>query len=329
MNDTLCREACHLIKELMECYVSRGAVKIESMFQYLSPGILVIGTGKHEFYTDLESLKEGLEKDQEEAKDIDFIIKNEWFEAKQITENSCVVYGEFEASESDIEGKQVIIHMDTRITAEVHRQPDGSLLVDSLHHSVPYIYQHEGEYYPKTFADIAEEALRRSEVLEKSIQLDSMTGLYNRKYTEKHINRMLTEDRTGGLMFMIDLDEFKRVNDEMGHLVGDELLKKVAGVLAKSAAQASEIAGRMGGDEFMVFLPGVRSDEEVDRQADYLIKAIGQVFSEIGMQQSCSIGIARAGAEGESFESLYHKADAALYESKALGKRNFHWHLKE
>ena len=115
----------------------------------------------------------------------------------------------------------------------------------------------------------------------------------------------------------------------MGHLVGDELLKKVAGVLAKSAAQASEIAGRMGGDEFMVFLPGVRSDEEGDRQADYLIKAIGQVFSEIGMQQSCSIGIARAGAEGESFESLYHKADAALYESKALGKRNFHWYLKE
>lgn len=327
MNDTLCREACLLIQELMECYVSRGPAKIEAMFQHLSPEILVIGTGKHEFYTNLESLKAGLEKDQEEAKDIEFIINNEWFEAKQITENACVVYGEFEARESDIEGKQVIIHMDTRITAEVHRQPDGSLMVDSMHHSVPYIYQNEGEYYPKTFADIAEEALRRSEILEKNIQLDSLTGLYNRKYTEKHINRMLTEDKMGGLMFMIDLDEFKRVNDEKGHLVGDELLKKVAGVLAKGTVQASEIAGRIGGDEFMMFLPGVRSDKEANRQADYVIKAVGQVFAEIGMHQSCSIGIARAGAEGESFESLYHKADAALYESKALGKRNFQWHL--
>lgn len=329
MNDTLCREASHLIQELMECYVSRGPAKIEAMFHYLSPEILVIGTGKHEFYTNLESLKAGMEKDQEEAKDVEFVIKNEWFEAKQITENTCVVYGEFEAQESDLEGKQVIIHMDTRITAAVHRQPDGSLMVDSLHHSVPYIYQHEGEYYPKTFADIAEEALRRSEILEKSIQLDSLTGLYNRKYTEKHINRMLTEDKTGGLMFMIDLDEFKRVNDQKGHLVGDDLLKKAAGVLAKSTSQASEIAGRIGGDEFMVFLPGARSDEEGNRQADYVIKEIGQVFSEIGMHQSCSIGIARADAKGESFESLYHKADAALYESKASGKRNFHWHLKK
>ena len=166
MSDTLCREACVLIQELMECYVSRGAAEIEEMYQYLSPDILVIGTGRHEFYTNLESLKAGLEKDQEEAKDIEFIIKNEWFKAKQITEDCCVVYGEFEACENNIEGKKVIINMDTRITAEVHRRPDGSLVVGSLHHSIPYVYQNEGEYYPKTFADIAEEALRRSELLE-------------------------------------------------------------------------------------------------------------------------------------------------------------------
>ncbi len=329
MSDTLCREACVLIQELMECYVSRGAAEIEEMYQYLSPDILVIGTGRHEFYTNLESLKAGLEKDQEEAKDIEFIIKNEWFKAKQITEDCCVVYGEFEACENNIEGKKVIINMDTRITAEVHRRPDGSLVVGSLHHSIPYVYQNEGEYYPKTFADIAEEALRRSEILEKSIQLDSLTGLYNRKYTEKHINRMLTDDKTGGLMLMIDLDEFKRVNDEKGHLVGDELLKKVSGILAREAAQASEIAGRIGGDEFMVFLPGDRSIEEGDRLADYLIESIGNVFSGIGLDQSCSIGIARAEIEGEDFESLYHKADAALYESKALGKRTFQWNSKK
>ena len=79
----------------------------------------------------------------------------------------------------------------------------------------------------------------------------------------------------------------------------------------------------------MVFLPGDRSFEEGDRLARYLIESIGHVFSGIGLDQSCSIGIARAEIEGEDFESLYHKADAALYESKASGKRTFQWHLNK
>lgn len=325
MKDSICREASLLTGRVMESYISGDPVKIESMIPYFSPDIIVIGTGKHEFYHNLESLLQWLEKDQEEASGIEFMIKRQWFEAKQITEDACVVYGEFEACETNTEGKQVIINMDTRITASVHREADGKLMIDSIHQSVPYIYQQEGEYYPKTFANLAEKALKRSAVLEKSIQLDSMTGLYNRQYTELHINRLLTEDKAGGLMFVIDLDDFKHVNDCFGHLAGDELLKKASRILADNV-KSPEIAGRVGGDEFMIFLPGERTKEEGEKFAERLISQISEVLGEVQFEQSCSIGIACAKARQADFEDLYYKADRALYMAKASGKAKYCWY---
>lgn len=325
MEDSICKEAALLIQQVMEAYCSGEPEKLAGMLHYFSDDCLIIGTGKHEFYFDFAAFLRGLEKDQEEAKDIDFIIKRQWYDARLSGRNSCVVFGEFEACEPNVEGKQVVINMDTRITASVHREPDGELMIDSVHQSVPYLYQQEGEYYPKTFANQAEEALKRSAILEKRIQLDSLTGLFNRQYTEKHINRMLTEDKSGGLMLMIDMDEFKCVNDEFGHLAGDELLKKVAQVLAREV-NGAEIAGRIGGDEFMVFLPGKKSKEDGECFAEKLIKEISKVLAQSGMNQSCSIGIAMDNGENCNFEELYLKADKALYQAKVMGKRTYCWY---
>lgn len=329
MQENLCREAKELLQCVMESYVSGDEQKLASVFKFLSPDIVVIGTGKHEFYTNKASLLEGLEKDQEEARSIgiSFVIRDEWFEAKQISEDYCIVYGEFRACEADTEGKQVVVDMDTRITAGVHRENDG-LVIDSLHHSVPYLYQNDGEYYPKTFVNQAEEALKRSAILEEKIQLDSMTGLYNRIYTEKHISRLLVDDKVGGTLFVIDLDNFKRVNDHFGHLKGDEILKKAARVLA-DAVRKSDIAGRIGGDEFMVFLPEIQSRTIGEKRADEIIEGISHVFGELNLEQGCSIGIAIARAgQAVTFEEIYRKADKALYEAKQKGKRIFCWYAE-
>lgn len=139
----------------MEGYISGNPEILAGLLTYCSPDVLVIGTGRHEFYLGLEALTEGMRKDQEEADGISFVIREAWYEAKLITENSCVVYGEFKAQEKDTDGKEVIIDMDTRIAAGLHRDDNGRLVIDSLHQSVPYIYQQEGEYYPKTIADQA------------------------------------------------------------------------------------------------------------------------------------------------------------------------------
>lgn len=322
--EDICTKASLLIQQLMESYISGDQIKIAEMFEYLSPDILVIGTGKHEFYKGLESLIEGLQKDQEEAKGIEFIIKNEWYEAKLVSEDACIVYGEFEASESNVEGKKVIINMDTRITSAVHAEPDGRLVIDSLHHSVPYFYQQEGEYYPKTFAGKAEEAMRRSAVLEKDIQLDSMTGLFNRKYTEKHITRLLTEEKAEGMLLLLDLDEFKRVNDLKGHQAGDGLIKRTSAVLGEQAGTL-DIAGRVGGDEFMLFLNGIRGNHEVAQIASELIVQVGKIFAEMDMEQSCSIGIATVRKGEMLFTEAYQAADIALYQAKEAGRGTYFW----
>lgn len=326
--EDICSRASLLIQQLMESYISGDQMKIEKMFEYLSPDILVIGTGKHEFYHGLESLINGLQKDQKEAEGIDFIIRNEWYEAKLVSEDVCTVYGEFEAGESDVEGKQVVINMDTRITAVVHAEINGRLVIDSLHHSVPYIYQQEDEYYPKTFASQAEEAMRRSAVLEKDIQLDSMTGLFNRKFTEKHISRLLTEEKADGLLFLLDLDEFKKVNDQKGHQAGDALIKRTAAVLEKHAGD-SDIAGRIGGDEFMLFVKGVHSRNEGTQIADQLIEKIGIIFTGMDLEQSCSIGIVRVRKGDLSFTKAYHNADKALYKAKEEGRGTYCWYETE
>lgn len=323
--EDICGKASQLIQQLMESYISGDQIKIEKMFRYLSPDILVIGTGKHEFYQEMESLICGLKKDQEEAKGIDFIIRNEWFEAKLVSEDVCIVYGEFEACESNVEGKQMVINMETRLTSVVHAEPDGRLIIDSLHHSVPYIYQQDGEYYPKTFASKAEEAMRRSAALEKDIQLDSMTGLFNRKYTERHISRLLEEEMSDGLLFLIDLDEFKRVNDQKGHQSGDALIKRTAAVLAEHAGP-SDIAGRVGGDEFMLFLKGFRSKDEGVQIASELINQVGRIFTVMDMKQSCSIGIVTIHKGEMSFSEAYKTADNALYKAKEAGRGTYFWH---
>lgn len=323
--EDICGKASQLIQQLMESYISGDQIKIEKMFRYLSPDILVIGTGKHEFYQEMESLICGLKKDQEEAKGIDFIIRNEWFEAKLVSEDVCIVYGEFEACESNVEGKQMVINMETRLTSVVHAEPDGRLIIDSLHHSVPYIYQQDGEYYPKTFASKAEEAMRRSAALEKDIQLDSMTGLFNRKYTERHISRLLTEEMSDGLLFLVDLDEFKRVNDQKGHQSGDALIKRTAAVLADHAGP-SDIAGRVGGDEFMLFLKGFRSKDEGVQIASELINQVGKIFTVMDMKQSCSIGIVTIHKGEMSFSEAYKTADNALYKAKEAGRGTYFWH---
>ena len=154
-------------------------------------------------------------------------------------------------------------------------------------------------------------------MLEKDIQLDAMTGLFNRKYTEKHITRLLAEEKTEGLLLLLDLDEFKRVNDA--------LIKRTAAVLAEHAG-TSGIAGRVGGDEFMLFLKGIRSRDEGAQIASELIEQVGRIFNGLGMEQSCSIGIATVEKGELLFAEAYKMADIALYQAKEAGRGTYFWY---
>lgn len=169
--------------------------------------------------------------------------------------------------------------------------------------------------------DINTEKQERQELMDLA-QRDTLTGLYNKGAIKK-----LTEERMQGknsdriqAMMIIDIDNFKWVNDKYGHLCGDSILSDVAQALRENF-RSSDLIGRIGGDEFLVYLPEVSGEYVVKNKAEELLRRFSQIRP---MQEeapiSCSVGVALyTGEEGDYFQ-LYKRADQALYYRKKQGK---------
>ena len=151
---------------------------------------------------------------------------------------------------------------------------------------------------------------------------DLLTGLYNKRSFEEEVKNAiaLRREEDVSVLLILDFDNFKHVNDNYGHQVGDEVLKAFGNILVR-AFRTKDIIGRIGGDEFMVFMPEMpanslkRSEEisaEILHELDILKIGDAEHFS-------CSIGIG-TDATGYDFKNLYLLADSALYESKRRGK---------
>ena len=162
--------------------------------------------------------------------------------------------------------------------------------------------------------------------LVRKAQEDPLTGLLNKESTARSITDWLNEERCEGIqvLLMVDLDHFKEINDTYGHATGDLVLKKAAQVL-RSVFRETDIVGRVGGDEFMVFLKNVGNPEVVQRLMSTLNSRIRAVKVDDLPEEtlSCSIGAAFYPQHGKDFTLLYENADRALYEAKRAG-RNGH-----
>jgi diguanylate cyclase (GGDEF)-like protein/PAS domain S-box-containing protein len=156
---------------------------------------------------------------------------------------------------------------------------------------------------------------------------DGLTGLPNRVLLADRLERALaTAQRSGralAVMFL-DLDRFKTINDSLGHLTGDYLLKEVARRLV-DAVRASDTVARLGGDEFVVVAPGVRGAAECAAVGDKIIEALGAPFLIEGhtLHVSPSIGICLYPDDGHDVETMMRHADAAMYAAKAAGRNNY------
>ena len=159
---------------------------------------------------------------------------------------------------------------------------------------------------------------------------DLLTGLLNKVSFEKRAKAYLAgrnPDEGGGILFIIDFDNFKSVNDEHGHLVGDEILKKFGQILKKHFRD-EDIVGRVGGDEFMVLLVGNMPEESLRQRCNSI--EIALKTSKVGDAGnfSCSMGVVIDNAMYD-FPALYKLADDALYEAKARGKAQaVRWHSR-
>ncbi len=152
---------------------------------------------------------------------------------------------------------------------------------------------------------------------------DGLTKLFDQESARYQIETHLAnlpEDRIAALM-IIDLDNFKTVNERHGHLFGDIVLTRIA-LEISGLFRSSDVVARIGGDEFLVYLPEIPRRELLDLRGTQLIERVKKIFdgqlSECGL--ACSVGIAFAPDHGKAYKELFQHADCALYSAKRAGK---------
>lgn len=158
--------------------------------------------------------------------------------------------------------------------------------------------------------------------LENKADTDQLTELLNKIATERMIREYIElHPNKQGVLFVIDVDNFKKVNDTLGHAFGDEVLRSL-GMRLQSMFRVTDIIGRIGGDEFIVFLKDVRDDVSIESEGRKLEQFFRQF--EVGQYVKYSVTASVGGAvfprDADSFEDLYKAADAAVYISKKRGK---------
>lgn len=162
------------------------------------------------------------------------------------------------------------------------------------------------------------EATRRG--LEQKIHLDGLTGLVNRGGLEVAAERLFAETRESGQPFCVmfaDMDNFKAVNDRYGHTVGDRVLRQF-GRIARSSVRESDLAGRYGGDEFVLILPDTTC-REAQQVADRLRRKVADWARDNDLDCSVSIGIREVPTHGEDLETVMRLVDEAMYSTKRNG----------
>ncbi len=174
--------------------------------------------------------------------------------------------------------------------------------------------------------DITEKKMYEEQIKRMALY-DSLTGLANRYQLNRRFDESLAYAKRYNLntgFLMIDLDNFKPINDSLGHHVGDETLKKVAKALSDTCRE-TDLVTRIGGDEFAVLVSTINDDDRLDSLANRIVSSLTVPMMIMGhnVEISVSIGIAKYPDDGENQDELMRKADVALYAVKNSGRNGF------
>jgi diguanylate cyclase (GGDEF)-like protein len=208
--------------------------------------------------------------------------------------------------------------------------PNGSLVQDTVTstpdgRTIRLIFKRSPDGGWATTLEDVTEGRRDQARIEHLAHYDALTNLPNRSLFQRHAEGLLleTEGREFAILY-IDIDEFKRINDTLGHLIGDEFLKGVAERLRQSVGPEDFIA-RLGGDEFAILQHGIEGGEDVHALVARIYQALRTPFDCHGHQlaSDASIGIAIAPRDGSDLLDLLKNADLAMYAAKAAGRRTY------
>lgn len=164
------------------------------------------------------------------------------------------------------------------------------------------------------------EAIRIQRELQLECEMDPLTGLKNKRVVRELCETMLAEEgRPAYALLVLDIDNFKNVNDEYGHLTGDRVLTELAQCMKEVFTE--QILGRIGGDEFLVLVRGVEDGEELKAIMKRFFQRLKKIELPTGV--TCSVGAVVSQNPGDSFQDLFEKADKALYDAKRKGKNQY------
>ncbi|SFC12322.1 PAS domain S-box-containing protein/diguanylate cyclase (GGDEF) domain-containing protein [Marinospirillum celere] len=207
-----------------------------------------------------------------------------------------------------------------------NRRKNGEIFAEWL--TITAIRNSEGRIlqFAAIFSDITDRK-RKEEQIHTLAYYDDLTGLANRRLLIDRLELALSSAKRHKhkmAVLFLDLDLFKRINDTLGHLAGDEVLKEVARRLEANINEGDSVA-RLGGDEFTVLVPEVETLHLLETEASRLIHALTQPLNIMQNQLvvSTSIGISVFPDDGDSAETLLKHADTAMYRAKDAGRNNF------
>jgi len=241
--------------------------------------------------------------------------------AKTLNKNASInsedvkkVFISFDEARSDLKRKEIEIRI---------RNRDGKFEWFSLIYKV--ITEADMQYCIGRLYNINKQKNEKKQLIEKS-QIDGLTKLYNRPATEKIVEEILDANYGSDnyALMIIDVDDFKGINDTYGHLLGDAVLMDVSRIF-RTTFRDTDIIGRIGGDEFLVFMNKFNCEGDVKNKAAEMCQKIRNLYEhEVTLDKvSISVGIAIANKERILYKELFKNADLALYETKQRGKDGF------
>lgn len=170
--------------------------------------------------------------------------------------------------------------------------------------------------------------LQQTESMMNSFQMraeqDSLTGLFNAMTTRDLCEEYFSDAPQSCAMIMIDVDNFKRINDLFGHMVGDAMLTRATAVI-KRLFRSNDIVGRVGGDEFLVLMKDVADRNIVELRCSQIVAAFNEILCEEknNLHLGCSVGATIACTCGETYDSLFRRADQLMYQCKRSGGNRY------
>lgn len=313
---------CRLAQEY---FSNRNFALLEEL---LDERITVIGTGAHEISRNREELLTALKKEAASCPDR-FIIDDQWYQVTDLHHNLFLAMGEIKVKQ-DVDSL-LEYSFTTRITIVLEYENEKFKIIH-FHQSIPDHNQRDDEFFPheiieKSRQELEKQIKKRTKELEISNQQvmynlkhDYLTGILNRHYIENSINQIFSKYNYG-LFLIIDIDYFKKINDNYGHPFGDKVLVMLSKVMQDNFGINN--CGRIGGDEFVAFLESnIANYQELTKRVNEFKKDWDQKITKLNCNDkiSISIGISYYPAHGNDFMKLLTNADIALYQSKKLGR---------